>query len=456
LTTPYSTDKIWERQGSSVVEHFIHNEAVMGPNPILGTKEYQSSKVKIISSFMKFIFKGYNSNLEKGEISFNYGFKGEKNIDFTERISFPPVANKIPEALLNSLLSNLMLILGVSYWKLYCPREIVVESNFLTREQAKFWNTVYAKGFGEFFYQNKIDFRDITKFPYVENKTSKSEAFPRQDRILLGIGGGKDSIAVAEMLKEQNKKFDIFTGEEKIKQEVASVIGKTTITVKRELDPKLFDLNKEKGTYNGHIPISAIYAFLGIIACVFYNYTDFLVGNEKSANYGNVEYLGEMINHQWSKSEEFEALFRNYVKQFITPSVNYSSPLRDMTELQVVEEFAKYPQYFKIFSSCNRNFKINNPSAKKWCGECPKCLFVFICLAAFLPKDKVISIFGKNLMDERSLLPLFEELVGVRNFKPFECVGEPEEVKEALEKISEKDEFKESFLLKHYETIRAK
>ncbi|MBI4096336.1 MAG: hypothetical protein HY425_01330 [Candidatus Levybacteria bacterium] len=403
---------------------------------------------------MKFIFKGYESNLEKGEVLFHFGFHGEKNIDFTEKISFPSVANKIPQVLLKSLLDNLMLILGISYWKLYCPKEIIVKDNFLNKEQAEFWNTVYAKGLGEFFYRNKINFRELINFPYVEGLKVKSIDFPRSNRFLLGIGGGKDSIVVAEMLKKENKEFDVLILDAKIQQDVAAVMDKRPIVFKRKLDPKLFELNKEEGTYNGHIPVSVVYALLGLMASVFYDYDNFVVGNEKSANYGNVRYLGETINHQWSKSEEFEKLFNNYIGKFITPDITYSSPLRNMTELQVVGEFAKYPEYFQVFSSCNGNFKIlrsaQNDMGNKWCGECPKCLFVFLCLAAFLPKEKILDIFGKNLFEDESLLTLFEELIGTKNFKPFECVGTPQEVKEALGKIIKKGEFNDAIIIKHF------
>jgi hypothetical protein len=269
----------------------------------------------------------------------------------------------------------------------------------------------------------------------------------------LGLGGGKDSIVVAEILKSQNKDFDLITGVSGIQQEVSLAIGKKPLIVKRELDPNLFDINKESGVYNGHVPVSVYYAFILLLAAVLFDYKYILVGNEKSANYGNVEYLGEMINHQWSKSEEFEKLFNDYVGKFITPGIKYSSPLRDMTELQVVEKFVQHPQYFKVFSSCNRNFRINNVSQKKWCGECPKCLFVFISLAAFLPKEEVLDIFGKNLFEDKNLIPLFEELVGARNFKPFECVGTQDEAKEALGKIVERGEFNETILMKHFKIL---
>lgn len=404
-----------------------------------------------------FIFEGYNLNLKGGKASFNYSIRDQnQKVSFIEKISFPPVANEVPQALTKSLLDNLMIILGISYWKLYCPKEIVIESNFLTKEQANFWNTVYTKGLGEFFYKNNIDFKGLVQFPFIEN-TPKPVSFLRKDRSLLGLGGGKDSIVAVELLKAQNKDFDLFTvGTSQIQKEVARVIGKKPIVITRELDSKLFELNKEKQAYNGHIPISTIYAFLGIMAGIFYDYQNFIVGNEKSANYGNVEYLGEIINHQWSKSEEFEKLFSEYIKKFITADILYSSSLRNMNELEVTKEFVKYPKYFKVFSSCNRNFKILRSAQDDnalWCGKCAKCLFVFTLLAAFLPKRQVLDIFGENLFEDKSLLDLFKELLGLKDVKPFECVGTPEEVKEALNKILEKGEFVDSFLMKYFKSL---
>lgn len=430
-----------------MVEHSIHNAAVVGPIPTPGT------------SSMKFIFKGYDSNLEKGEVFFHFWLRGERNGDFTEKISFPPVVNKIPEALLKSLLDNLMLILGISYWKLYCPKEIVVESNFLSKEQAKFWNTVYTKGLGEFFYKNKLDFRGLVNFPYDESVKVSATSFPRKDRSLVGIGGGKDSIVAAELLRASNKEFTLVTSGFPIQIEIAKLIGGKIINVKRELDPKLLEMNKQSGVYNGHVPISVYYAFVLVLMAALFDYRNVVVGNEKSANYGNIEYLGEIINHQWSKSEGFEKLFNDYVKRFITLDIIYSSPLRNMTELQVVEEFVKYPKYFKAFSSCNKNYKISASLRSdelrrgKWCGKCAKCLFVFICLASNLSQKEVLAIFGKNLFEEKDLMPLFEELIGAKNFKPFECIGTQEEVKDALRKVVEKGKFNDSILIKYFKSL---
>ncbi|MEK7451136.1 MAG: hypothetical protein AAB662_04330, partial [Patescibacteria group bacterium] len=289
--------------------------------------------------------------------------------------------------------------------------------------------------------------------PYV-NKLTSPISFPRKDRVLLGLGGGKDSIVSSEILKKENKEFDVLILDTEIQKDVAMTMNKKPIVIKRELDPKLFDLNSKEGTYNGHIPISAIYAFLGLMASVFYNYNKVVVGNEKSANYGNVEYLGEVINHQWSKSEEFEKLFQKYITKFITPSISYYSPLRKLDELEITKEFVKYSKYFRVFSSCNRNFRINEPldstRGYRWCGKCAKCLFVFIQLSAFISREELIEIFGKNLFEDKSLLLLFKELLGAKNFKPFECVGTPEEVKIALDLTYKKGEFNQTPLMDFY------
>lgn len=401
----------------------------------------------------EFIFSGYDIDLAQGRAVFHYSIQlASQSQEFTERITFSPVVSQIPDNLLKALLDNLLLILGISYWKLYCPQSIIIKPFNLTKQQVDFWNTVYTKGLGEFFYKNKIDFRNLVSFPYKEHNL-KPVAFVRQDRPLLALGGGKDSIVSAELLKTRKIDFDLFTvGTSIIQEEVAKIIGRKVIVINREIDAKLFQLNKNGQVYNGHIPISVIYAFLGLLAAIFYDYRGVVVSNEKSANYGNVEYLGEMINHQWSKSEEFENLFKNYVKSFITPDVSYYSLLRKYNEIEIAELFVKYKKYFSAFSSCNNNFKINekvDPSSK-WCGKCPKCLFVFILLSGFIQKQELIGIFGRNLFEDQSLLPIFKELLGVKDFKPFECVGTPAEVTSALNKAYERGELNETSLMKFY------
>ena len=397
--------------------------------------------------------------LEKGEAWFHYLIEfPEKRIEFTEKLFFPPLqANGVPPELLKTVLESLLLILGISYWKLYCPRQLNLGSIFLTKEQAQFWTTVYTKGLGEFFYVNKIDYRGLIEFPFSEHTEASLVVFPRQHRALLPLGGGKDSIVSAELLKKNNTPFDVAlfaksNGSFPIHEGVLEAMEKQPLIIRRELDPKLFVLNNQEGVYNGHVPVSAMYAFLGLFAAVLYDYRFIVLSNEKSASYGNTEYLGEEVNHQWSKSEEFEKMFQKYVADNITHDVEYFSLLRPLSEIKIAQIFSNYSQYFSLFSSCNRNFTIKSSSMQgKWCGQCPKCAFVFAMLSAFLFKKEVVKIFGKNLFADQALISVYKELLGMEKFKPFECVGTPEEVRLAFILAHKKGEYNDDVVIKMFE-----
>jgi UDP-N-acetylmuramoylalanine--D-glutamate ligase len=229
---------------------------------------------------------------------------------------------------------------------------------------------------------------------------------------------------------------------------VAREVGVKFLKIQRFLDWQVFQKHK----YDGHIPISAIYAFSGILCAVLYKYSYFAVANEYSSNFGNIKYKGRLINHQWSKSSEFENLFSDYIYNFISPSVKYFSLLRPFYEIRIAELFSNYKKYFPYFSSCNKNFKLvknDQKGASKglWCGQCPKCVFVFTLLSAFLTKKELLGIFKKNLYQDENLLSLFKDILGIGKMKPFDCVGTFEESKTAF--ISGAQKFKDDFIVKN-------
>jgi len=390
-----------------------------------------------------FEFVGYKQRLNEGKVEFNYKiiFEDGKSEDFVEKLYLQNPDKGIIHDSLDLILQNLLLMLGISYYKLYCPKEIKINGFSLIRAQAEFWNIVYTKGLGEFFYKNKIDFRGLVNFPYTDSTSGvelvKSDV---SEHVLVPFGGGKDSIVTAQTLKERNIPFDSFTlNTSEIQQEVIKQLNINTIVVTRKLDPKIFRLNDKKEVYNGHIPITAIYSFVALLVGHLYGFSEIIMSNERSANYGNVPYLGTEINHQWSKSKEFEYLLHNYINQFITSGINYYSFLRPYFEIEVIRQFVTWPQYLSLFSSCNSNFKIRDSGrtrmtnkTKKWCGECPKCAFVFACLCAFIEHEKVVGIFGHNLFNDITVVDTFRRLVGILDVKPFECVGTPDETKVAL------------------------
>lgn len=384
-----------------------------------------------------FFFDFYHILPDKKNIQFSYKYKDSV---FVESIFLPePIPDSVNQNLLKKVLESVHLILGVSYYKMYPAKSMATPYN-LTKNQVDFWNTVYRKGLGEFFYRNKIDFRGLINFSYKNDGQVIPIVETRKKRCLVGVGGGKDSIVAVELLKEKTKKITgliLETGAADIQKDVALVSAINYILIKRKLDEKIFSNDNLKG----HVPFSAIFSFIALLVAVIYDYSDIVTANERSADFGNVKYLNEEINHQWSKSEEYEKLFQDYVKEFISPDIHYYSILRSYTEAEIVKNFIQHKKYFPFFSSCNRNFVIKNRSNKKWCGECAKCAFVFLILAVHLSKSELLSIFGKDLLDDKNLISLYKDLIGKGTMKPFDCVGTFEDSKEAFGEIKKKLDF---------------
>ena len=386
-----------------------------------------------------FIFSDYGLNPETREAVFRYeiGFLDHPTLSFTDTVVFPETFSLegIPEALLGNTLRSLHLMLGISYYKLYCPPEIILSTDPISKEQADFWNIIYGRGLGEFYYRNGLDPDIRIRFPYDETLTARPASIRRKDRSLVGIGGGKDSIVAGELMKEHGDDFSALLIETQkgspISDAVTELMGVPSVNVSHILDPKIFEVHE--GAYNGHIPISAVFAFIGYLTAILYDYSYVVVGNERSSDFGNVRCGATEVNHQWSKSSEFESLFRGYADRFLSPDIVYFSLLRPFHEIRIAEMFSKHGKYFPVFSSCNRNVRIFKERPEtKWCGECPKCLFVFTMLAPFLDREELVRIFGRNLFEEESLIPSFADIFGFGNMKPFDCVGTFEEARAAL------------------------
>jgi len=396
-----------------------------------------------------FEFTSYKFEPAKQRILFNYkvSFKPNDFVLFSETINLPKVPNleAIPQGLSKKILQDLHLALGISYYKLYCSKKIKL-AYALSKEEANFWNAFYVKGLGEFFYRNKLDPAIFPGFAFDKKYTPKKYRLTRNSKFLVGVSGGKDSVVAVELLKKYGAVFTpIFVETQKETLLVDNIIKKMEIgeplKIRRHLDEKIF--NADVGYYTGHVPISGIYAFLGILSAIFHNYSYFVVANEFSSNFGNVRYKGKTVNHQWSKSSEFENLFQKYVANFISPDLLYFSLLRPFYEIRVAEMFANLKKYFPDFSSCNNNFKIHPGQGdltqeKKWCGHCPKCVFVFLILSPFLSKEELINIFGKNLFQDADILTALRDILGFGRVKPFDCVGTFKEAKAAFYMSREK------------------
>ncbi len=387
-----------------------------------------------MTAYQKFIFKDWVFDRHTKQLALHYSI--DDAIDFTETYTFDfPFTDNLNHQLLDQAIQTLFIMTGVSYYKTYLPPEIVIEKGQLDKTSAEFFSKAYQKGLGEFFYTNSLDPRTAIPFPAHEEATPTSEG-ELQPGMLIGIGGGKDSLVSVEILKQHpNLRLATWSvGHRAQLTPLVERIGLEHFWVERQWDPKLLELN-DQGAYNGHVPISAILAAVGSVVAVLTDFRDVVVSNESSANESTLEYQGEPINHQYSKTSEFEADFQKHLQHTVGDAVRYYSFLRPLSEIRIAEIFAKqgFETYKDVFSSCNRAFTRSSDRIS-WCGECPKCAFVFLALTPFIEREKLEALWGgKNLLLDPQLEPTYRQLLGIEGDKPLECVGEIKESRTAMQ-----------------------
>lgn len=381
----------------------------------------------------EFVYESYELN--KDSFVFHFRMDG---YEFSPRWSFSP--ELIQGADNKELLSYAVFSLGmselVSYWKCACPKTVRINCGSLNKEQIKFWKKLYFNGLGEFFYRNGIK-TDIDSFMDMipcSDKVPEFNGGGRGQGFLIPVGGGKDSVVTLELLnnyKDVNSCYILNPRGATLNcAHTAGYPDDKIIGVKRTIDKQLLELNAA-GYLNGHTPISSVIAFSSWIFAYCNGKEYIALSNESSANESNIS--GTNINHQYSKSTEFEADFRRYTKEYFNDFPEYFSILRPWSEWQITKKFVKYPKYFPVFQSCNIGSKTDT-----WCSNCAKCLYVYIMLAAFLPDEELIKIFGKNMLRNEEYRDLFKGLVYQDFDKPFECVGTKAEINLALYTAAEK------------------
>jgi hypothetical protein len=268
---------------------------------------------------------------------------------------------------------------------------------------------------------------------------------------LVPIGGGKDSLVSVEILKSANEAATaVWIGNSGLIESCAQRTGLPMLNITRSISPVLFDYNRA-GALNGHIPVTAINSAILVVAAILYGHDAIAFSNERSASSATLEYDGVSINHQWSKGWEFERGFRDLIRARVASDLDYYSLLRPLSELAVASRFARSNRYDEVFSSCNRNFRILGPKpSDRWCGQCPKCHFVFLALAPFMPKPRLLGIFGRNLLDDASQTAGFDALIEYQDHKPFECVGEGRESRAAMAALAQRPEWREDALVARF------
>ncbi len=411
--------------------------------------------------YQQFNYESYEYHIEGNtlNLTFHYTLIGDESIPFIHKVTYGGQGNvnfdpsRVQE--LENFVFHIGLVETINYWKLACPKELNILCGSLDDNQVKWWKKLYYHGLGEFIYLNNMkdyvnedDFVEIISKPDTAVSKKKLETIlcPHAKGNLIPVGGGKDSVVTLEILRdsaEDNVPFVMSPPHAAYDCiEVAGYQG--YLQARRIFDVTLIQMNGE-GYLNGHVPFSAILAFIASLGAAFLGKRYIPLSNERSANEPSV--IGTTFNHQYSKSYEFEEDFNTYSRTYLTPDIEYFSLLRPLYEIQIGQMFATYSKYHQVYRSCNKGKKEN-----VWCGSCPKCLFVQTILSPYIEKDELVRQFGKDLLDDIALKPIFDELIGTAETKPFECVGTIWEVRHALNLALEQG--RQGRLLDYYISIK--
>lgn len=422
---------------------------------------------------------------EDFQISAIYDFRVEPLFNFCPSFSLklPKIATVINKIAQRENLEYLLLQIGLmeslSYWKAFCPVKYALPLASLDKSGWLFWQDCFFNGLGEMLYRNNIsiakqelvafqsthdsgqvEFNDFTgqlfqqisalnkqtefatlvdtSWRIVEHLDLASLKFIHtkeqvKDKVLIPVGGGKDSIVSLELLK--NSKFERYAFAINPSQacldsmRLAEIKKQNCLFIERKLDRRIVELNK-MGFLNGHTPFSGIVAFYSYLVAYLMGIPYIALSNEASSNVATIE--GSQINHQYSKTSQFEQSFQAYVEEYMGGFAYYFSFLRAFNEIAIAQLFAKYKAYYSYFRSCNLGSKAK---ANLWCGNCAKCLFVYIILSLYLDEDELKSIFQGDLLDNANLEEDLSGLLGVTAVKPFECVGTVSEVSYVISKL---------------------
>lgn len=366
-------------------------------------------------------------------------------VSFTETIRFETPAEVEP--LVGSpgferALFHLHVAAGTSYYKAAAPPRVVVEGEGLTAAERAFHHLLYDEGLREFAVTNGLPVPRPVTFDADDASVSPPPSPPpRPGGILVPVGGGKDSMVVVEALKERRPLL-FAVNPHPLVRDLAAQSGLDLVAVRRGLSPELARLNRA-GALNGHVPITAILSLVAVVGSFLYGYDTIVMAVERSASEETRVVDGVPVNHQYSKSAEFERRLADLVVTTIDPVVRYGSALRPYSELAIARAFAGLTRYHHTFCSCNTVFRQSAGEKDGWCGECPKCRFVGLMLAPFLRRDTLTSIIGRDMFADPSQIEGFASLMSQKD-KPFECVGERRESAAAIRMLSDLPSWRES------------
>lgn len=411
-------------------------------------KPMSNENPQLLKDTSPFLYNGFE--VKGSELSCNYQIQ---DYDFCEKFI---IEGDWSNSRAREAARIIYLLAGISYYKAFAPMQIDLGMTPIRYGETDFLLKYYQGGLGEFSYVNNLSLQNMVISGGIQAEDPELSKKPEVEKPLIPFGGGIDSIVTVELVKEKYENSNLFImspGDTKFEpiEQAAKITGLNILRAQRILDPQILK-SKEHGFLNGHVPVTGILSAVAIATAILNDRTTVLMSNERSASVGNLIYDGRMINHQFSKSIEYENLFRDVLKNSFGQCPDWFSYLRDKSELWISEKFSEFKQYHQVFRSCNRAFHINVESrADNWCGECDKCCFIDLILSPYMSADDLNEMFeGNEPLNNSKLEDVFISLVSTSpDFnKPFECVGDIGECRSAVILASQRPDRKNNLILK--------
>ena len=357
-------------------------------------------------------------------------------VAFEERFVFPHADRLHTNAAFERACDVLHVAASTSYYKAAAPCMVTGIPGWLSR----FAQELFLHGLAEFAMTNGLEpirpgfeLREPVNLGHDTDEGNHGRGTDRGAPTLVAVGGGKDSIVTVESMKRAGKPFVLGSVRtHRAIDETAAISGAEHLVVDRVIDPKLLDLN-ERGALNGHVPVTAINSAALAVLAIGLGLSAVVMSNEASASVPLAQYRGMAVNHQWSKSLDCERLLSEYLP------VPYFSLLRPLHEVEICRRFAGLPRYFDTVTSCNRAYTAaGRASGMRWCGDCPKCRFVFLGLAPFLSPETMQRIVGLDLLADASAAAAdaYRAILGISGEPPMECIGTVDESNWAMARLA--------------------
>jgi hypothetical protein len=391
------------------------------------------------------LFRYVALEVEKTTLKGTYELDGQT---FVESVTFDGVASLDTPAV-TAVAQLWFLLAGLSYYKAGAARRVDVGSTPLGVKGRALLEAALHEGLAEFAFRNELSLADVVIAGGVATTTYVPAIDP--ERVLIPFGGGIDSIVTTTQLASHLERtlfvVSPASGPFAPLEATAMVTGLDIVRATRVLDEKI--LARDNARFNGHVPVTAMVTLLAAVGALASGRGGVVMSNEHSASLANLRWRDLDVNHQWSKSWGAEQLMAEALSERVGAEFVVASFLRDRSEVWVAQEFSHLNTYHHVFRSCNRAFRQERDQRlDTWCGVCDKCLFTNLMLAPFIPRAALYEIFQHEPLSDPAREAQLRVLVGAGvDFKPFECVGDPDESAVALAKVAQMSEWSDVELL---------